>query len=40
VTNVAFGGADRRDLYLTESTAGAILRARLDTPGLRLSRRV
>jgi gluconolactonase len=39
VTNVAFGGADRRDLYLTESTTGAILRARLDTPGLGLHRR-
>lgn len=33
LTNVAFGGADRRTLYCTESASGSILRARLDTPG-------
>jgi gluconolactonase len=32
-TNVAYGGPDRRDLYVTESEDGAILRARLPTPG-------
>ncbi|MBL8702433.1 MAG: SMP-30/gluconolactonase/LRE family protein [Alphaproteobacteria bacterium] len=32
-TNVAYGGADRRDLYITESEQGVILRARLSTPG-------
>jgi len=33
-TNVAFGGAERRWLYATESATGSILRAELDTPGL------
>ena len=32
-TNVAFGGADMLDLYITESEDGAILRARLPMPG-------
>jgi gluconolactonase len=35
-TNVAFGGPDRRDLYITESESGTVLRARLETPGLAL----
>jgi gluconolactonase len=35
-TNVAFGGPDRRDLYITESESGALLRARLGTPGAAL----
>lgn len=35
-TNVAFGGSDRRDLYITESESGTILRARLETPGVAL----
>lgn len=35
-TNIAFGGADLRDLYITESHSGCVLRARLDTPGLPL----
>lgn len=35
-TNVAFGGADRRDLCITESESGPVLRARLDTPGVAL----
>lgn len=32
-TNVAYGGADRRDLYITESYSATILRARVDVPG-------
>ncbi len=32
-TNVAYGGPDRRTLYITESEQGAILRARVATPG-------
>ncbi len=35
-TNVAFGGADMRDLFITESESGTVLRARLDTPGVRM----
>lgn len=33
LTNLAFGGADRRTLYCTESTSGAILRADMDEAG-------
>lgn len=36
-TNLAYGGADTRDLYITESSTGAVLRARLKTPGARLA---
>jgi gluconolactonase len=32
-TNVAYGGVDRRDLYITESEQGCILRARVEVPG-------
>ena len=32
-TNVAYGGPDRRDLYITESESGCILRYRMTTPG-------
>lgn len=32
-TNVAYGGPDNRDLYITESESGCILRARMDVPG-------
>jgi gluconolactonase len=32
-TNVAYGGADRRDLYITGSYTACILRARVDVPG-------
>jgi gluconolactonase len=32
-TNVAYGGPDRRDLYITESYAGCILRAHVEVPG-------
>lgn len=35
-TNLAFGGADRRTLYVTDSTHGRILRATLAAPGLAL----
>ena len=35
-TNAAYGGADGRTLYITESETGTILQARLDTPGLTL----
>jgi gluconolactonase len=34
LTNIAFGGVDRKMLYCTESVSGNILRAGLDTPGL------
>lgn len=33
LTNVAFGGEDRKTLYITDSFAGQILRARLPVPG-------
>ncbi len=33
VTNAAFGGAERRELYLTESETGTILVARMPVPG-------
>jgi gluconolactonase len=33
VTNVAFGGSDRRTLFMTESNTGEILTARLPVPG-------
>ena len=33
-TNIAFGGPDRRDLYITETRTCTILRARLPVPGL------
>lgn len=32
-TNLAYGGEDNRDLYITESATGTILRTRLDVPG-------
>jgi gluconolactonase len=32
-TNVAYGGPDRRTLYITESYSATILRARVDVPG-------
>ena len=38
LTNVAFGGLDRRWLYCTESVSGSILRIELDTSGLALAR--
>ena len=33
-TNIAFGGKDRRSLFITESDSGTILRCDLPTPGL------
>ena len=38
LTNVAFGGADRKTLYCTESISGSVLRAELDAPGLPIHR--
>lgn len=32
-TNIAFGGKDNRDLYITESESGSVLVARMETPG-------
>ncbi|MEY2927447.1 MAG: hypothetical protein RL367_1924, partial [Pseudomonadota bacterium] len=37
VTNIAFGGADMRDAWLTFSTTGKLVRMRWDEPGLRLA---
>lgn len=39
LTNLAFGGADRKTAYFTESTTGTILRAAMQVPGVKLSRR-
>jgi len=36
-TNIAFGGADMRDAYLTLSSTGKLVRARWPRPGLRLN---
>ncbi|MBA2595837.1 MAG: SMP-30/gluconolactonase/LRE family protein [Chloroflexia bacterium] len=36
VTNVAFGGADRRTLVITDVETGSIYQTRVDAPGLRL----
>jgi gluconolactonase len=38
LTNLAFGGSARREAYFTESATGTILRATLETPGVRLCR--
>lgn len=38
LTNLAFGGADRRTLYCTESVSGSILRITLDRAGLPIHR--
>ena len=35
-TNLAFGGKDNQDLFITESESGSILQVRMDTPGLTL----
>ena len=35
-TNIAFGGADRRELYCTDSSTGTILRAQAPYAGLTL----
>jgi gluconolactonase len=36
-TNVAYGGVDRRTLYVTDSTHGAVLVAEMEVAGLALS---
>jgi gluconolactonase len=36
LTNVAFGGADRRSLFATDSTQGVILKAQMDVAGVAL----
>lgn len=36
VTNLAFGGADMRDAYITLSTTGRLMKTRWDEPGLEL----
>lgn len=38
LTNIAFGGPDRKTLYCTESVTGTVLRATLQTPGLPIHR--
>ena len=38
LTNLAFGGPQRRTLYCTESASGAILRVRMDSAGLPCAR--
>jgi gluconolactonase len=38
LTNVAFGGPQRKTLYCTESISGSVLRAELDVPGLDIHR--
>ncbi|WP_280150349.1 SMP-30/gluconolactonase/LRE family protein [Piscinibacter sp. XHJ-5] len=38
LTNVAFGGPERKSLYCTESISGSVLRAELDVPGLDVHR--
>jgi len=35
-TNVAFGGAERRELFITEAETGTLLRAPVEVPGLEL----
>lgn len=35
-TNVAYGGPDRRTLYITESESGSILKAAMPTPGRKM----
>ena len=39
LTNVAFGGPERKTLYCTESISGSVLHADLDAPGLPIHRR-
>ncbi|SFM88603.1 SMP-30/gluconolactonase/LRE family protein [Variovorax sp. OV329] len=39
ITNLAFGGAQRRTLYVTDSTHGQVLRADMNEPGLPLASR-
>ncbi len=32
-SNLAYGGPDNRDLYITEAASGQILKARMEVPG-------
>jgi len=36
MTNLAYGGPDRKTLYITESESGSILRVTLPTPGKKM----
>ena len=36
ITNIAFGGTDRRDAYITASTTGTLYRMRWPRPGRQL----
>ena len=38
LTNIAFGGSERKTLYCTESVSGSVLRAELDVPGVDVHR--
>jgi gluconolactonase len=38
LTNIAFGGPQRKTLYCTESVSGSVLRATLEAPGLPIHR--
>jgi gluconolactonase len=38
LTNLAFGGDDRKTLFVTDSTTGSVLRIRMDVAGLLLNR--
>jgi gluconolactonase len=37
VTNIAFGGDDMRDVYLTWAATGRLVKVRWDEPGLKLN---
>jgi gluconolactonase len=37
VTNIAFGGADMRDAYITMSATGQLAKVRWPDPGLKLN---
>ena len=37
VTNIAFGGEDMRDAWITLSTTGRLIKVRWDEPGLKLN---
>jgi len=38
LTNIAFGGADNKTLYCTESGSGSILMVQMPEPGMPLHR--
>jgi gluconolactonase len=39
ITNLAFGGPQRRTVFVTDSTHGHVLTAQMDVAGLPLARR-